>query len=108
MNHREHKGLQRFFLFASVFLCALCGKKTYRTTAANIGDSINCWKLLSSALKCTTSLFESESTVVASIAVFSVGVASIFLNSMPAFSTDDKVEAVTLSEVNTFRLKSTP
>src|SRR5438045_6267500 len=90
-----------------VFLRALRGEssKFYRTTEANIGDSINCWKLLSSALKRTTSLLVSLSTEVPSIAVFSVGVASIFLKSIPAFSTEDSVDAVTLSEVRTFRLK---
>src|SRR5215469_5466715 len=80
----------------------------YRVTAANIGASSNDWKLLSSALKCSTSLPESESTVVSSIAVFSTGEALIFLYKRPAFSTEERVAAAMLSEVITLRLKSTP
>src|SRR5579871_1741709 len=89
-------------------LRALWLSSYYRTTDANMGDCINCWKFLSSALNFTTSLLVSLSTVVPSIAAFSVGLASIFLNRMPAFRTEERVDAVTLSEVRTFRLKSTP
>ena len=78
--------------------CPLWLSFFYRTTDANIGDCINCWKFLSSALNFTTSLLVSLSTVVPSIAAFSVGLASIFLNRMPAFRTEERVEAVTLSD----------
>jgi hypothetical protein len=63
----------------SVPLC-LCGElKFYFETAANRSDFIKAWNCLSSVLKCSCSLELSESTVNASIATFSTGLAFIFL-----------------------------
>lgn len=51
----------------------------YFETAANKSDFISDWNCLSSLLKCMVSFELSESTVIASIAVFSTGEAFIFL-----------------------------
>ena len=52
---------------------------SYFETAANKSDFIKAWNCLSSVLKCNVSFELSESTVKASIAVFSTGDAFIFL-----------------------------
>ena len=64
-------------------------RELYRETAANSSECINAWNCLSSLLKCSCNFELSESTVMASMAVFSIGVAFIFLYIMPALISDD-------------------
>src|SRR5258708_19463649 len=122
MRHQgrlKHKGTQRkygssFYVpksnGTSNSLVPFCFRifPAYLVTATNICESRSDLKLLSSALKCTIRRPASESTVVESIAVFSRGVALAFLNIMPALSNLESVAPVTLSELPTFKLKSTP
>src|SRR6185437_6503016 len=80
----------------------------YLAIAVNRSEFTRLMNLRSSVSNLIFKLPLSESTATLSNAIFSVGVAFIFLYKMPACSSDESVAAVKASEVLTLRLNFTP